>query len=60
MRQISVREMEKILKENGYEKVRTRGSHTVWKSGDRRITLPVVTLKSVVANRLIKENQLVV
>ena len=56
MRQISVREMQNILKENGYEYVRQKGSHQVWKNEENTISIPVVQLKSVIANRILKEN----
>ena len=60
MRQINLREMQKILKNNGYSPVRTRGSHTIWDNGTNIISIPVVTFKSIIANRLIKENSLIV
>lgn len=58
MRQFSVREMQRLLIDNGYEKVRQKSSHQVWKKGGDTITLPVAQLKSVIALRLIKEHQL--
>lgn len=58
MKQISIRDMEKILDRNGYRRVRTNGSHSIWKTSTNTISLPVVQLKSVVANRIIKENHL--
>lgn len=50
--------MENILKDNGYEQVRQTGSHRVWNNGDTTISVPSVSLKAVVANRIIKENNL--
>lgn len=58
MRQVSVREMQRLLIDNGYTKVRQRSSHQVWKKDGDTVTLPVAQLKSVVALRLIKEHQL--
>lgn len=59
MRQVSVREMQRLLLNNGYTKVRQKSSHQIWKRGDGdTVTLPVAQLKSVVALRLIKEHQL--
>lgn len=55
MRQVSVREMQQILKDNGYRLVRTKGSHGTYSNGENIVTIPLVTLKAVVANRLIKE-----
>lgn len=51
--------MEKILKSNGFSFDRQNGSHKIWIKGDRSISVPSVTLKCVVANRIIKENHLV-
>ena len=50
--------MQNILKNNGYSTVRQCGSHQVWSNGDITISIPVVKLRAVVANRLIKENNL--
>jgi len=52
--------MERILKENGYSFVRQHGSHKIWAKGSETISVPSVTLKSVVANRIIKENCLTI
>lgn len=51
--------MEKILKLNGFSFVRQNGSHKIWVRGDKTISVPSVTLKCVVANRIVKENRLV-
>lgn len=58
IRQISVREMQAILKDNNYTLIRQCGSHRVWSNGKVSISVPSVKLKSVVANRIIKENHL--
>ena len=50
--------MEKILKLNGFSFERQNGSHKIWSRGNRTISIPSVTLKCVVANRIIKENRL--
>lgn len=55
MRQVTVKEMQSILKDKGYSCLRQRGSHQVWSNGNKTISVPVVELKGVVANRLIKE-----
>lgn len=51
--------MEKILKLNGFSFDRQNGSHKIWTREGKIISVPSVTLKSVVANRIIKENNLV-
>ena len=58
MRQVDVKEMKRILKKNGYSQVRTNGSHSIWKRDGDTISVPVVTFKSVIANRLIKSHNL--
>lgn len=58
IRQISVREMQTILKSNNYSLIRQCGSHRVWSNGKVTISIPSVKLKAVVANRIIKENHL--
>ncbi len=58
IRQINIRDMEKILKSNGFSFDRQNGSHKIWVKGSRIISVPSVTLKCVVANRIIKENHL--
>ena len=50
--------MEKILKLNGFSFDRQNGSHKIWSKGNEIISVPSVTLKCVVANRIIKENHL--
>ncbi len=50
--------MEKILKLNGFSFDRQNGSHKIWAKGNKIISVPSVTLKCVVANRIIKENHL--
>lgn len=59
MRQVSVRDMQRLLTNNGYQKVRQRASHQIWKKDGDMVTLPVVKLKSVIALRIIKEHRLV-
>lgn len=51
--------MEKILKVNGFSFDRQNGSHKIWTKENQTISVPSVTLKCVVANRIIKENHLV-
>lgn len=58
MKQYTRREFVKIVKANGFEYRRSRGSHDIYynKSG-RHISIPA-TLVDVIARRLIKENKL--
>lgn len=58
MRQYTRREFVKIVRANGFEYERSKGSHDIYynKQG-RHISIPA-TLVDVIARRLIKENQL--
>lgn len=60
MKQYTVKDFRKILKANGYIFDRTKGDHDTYiKENCNPITFPVVRLKSVIALRLIKENNLI-
>lgn len=58
MKQYTRREFVKVVRANGFEYRRSNGSHDIYynKSG-RHISIPK-TLESVIARRLIKENNL--
>ena len=60
MREVTLKDMQTILKKNGYVCVRQKGSHQIWENKSNTISLPAVRLKRIVANRLIKENQLII
>lgn len=65
MRQFETEEFRKILKGNGYYKTRfMKGSHENWKKdgSDKVITIKVNQreLNAAIANRLIRENKLVI
>ena len=54
---IDAREMKKILRDNGYEYLRCKGSHFMYSNG--RYTVAVnKDLNAMVAKRLIKQNHL--
>ena len=55
MKQTTKKELLNCLKENGYTKVRSKGSHAIYSNGLHTISVPIVTLKAVVANRLMKD-----
>lgn len=52
-----VREMQKILKNNGYKYIRCRGSHFIYSDGNNTIVVNK-DLNRMVARRLIKQYQL--
>lgn len=59
----TVKEFEKILKLNGFERVRTHGSHAIYKKEDKTISVVVNNssgMNRMICRRLIKENGLIV
>lgn len=59
MRQFIHKEFTRILKYNGYCLDRIKGSHHIYIKDNNHISVPK-NLKSVIALRLIKENNLIV
>lgn len=59
MRTYSSKDMEKILKENGYELLRTRGSHRIYSNGVHT-TVVNLKLKRTIALAIIKQCGLIV
>lgn len=58
MKQYTRREFVKLVSQNGFEYVRSRGGHDIYYNKEgRHITIPQ-TLVDVIARRLIKENNL--
>ena len=51
------REFGKLLNNNGYRHVRTKGSHSVYSNGDRTLTVNK-GINRMVVQRLIKEYEL--
>ena len=58
-RAYSDREFRKILKNNGYERTRSRGDHLMYSNGQNIIVI-TPHINKVLALRLIKQNQLAV
>lgn len=58
MRQFTTKEFIRILNNNGFHYVRSNGSHYIYKNSDgNHISIPL-KLSCVIAQRLIKENDL--
>lgn len=57
---ISPRKMDKILTSNGWSFDRRTGSHAVYRKGGETMSVPMVTLKPVIAQRLIKQYELAI
>ncbi|MDO4974942.1 MAG: type II toxin-antitoxin system HicA family toxin [Alphaproteobacteria bacterium] len=51
------RDFQKMVKRNGFEYIRCRGSHHIYKRNDKEIAIPN-KLNRMIARRLIKENAL--
>lgn len=58
MRQYTHREFVRLVRQNGFEYIRSKGSHDIYYNNKgRHISIPQ-TLVNVIARRLIKENNL--
>ena len=57
MKTYTTKEFKKILRLNGYDEIRTKGGHTIYKKGDKTISVNL-KLNRMVCRRLIKENDL--
>ena len=55
---IKFREVEKILKANGFKRARTSGDHVIFKKGERHISIPCHKVNGIVLQRLFKENNI--
>jgi len=57
----SSREWERMLKDNGYQLMRTSGDHQIWfnKNTGKTLLSTATRINPMVARRLIKENNLV-
>ena len=58
MKQYSTRDFQRILKENGFVYLRSKGDHFTYRRDNRNLTINVVKLKPIICNRLIKEYSL--
>lgn len=59
MKQYTRREFVKLVRQNGFEYVRSRGGHDIYYNKEgRHISIPY-TLVDVIARRLIRENNLI-
>ena len=59
MKQYTAKELEKMLRGKGYDYIRTRGSHRIFKRDDKTVVVPI-HLNAAIAHRLVKENGLAV
>ena len=57
-RQWTSREFIRLLKDNGYSHKRTKGDHYIYKNGKKTIIFNFRGLNCMVANRIVKENNL--
>ena len=57
---ISFRDLRRCCKNNGYTYTRQNGNHQMWSDGVNTITIPVVNLKPVIVNKIIKQYGLVI
>lgn len=55
---VSVRDLQGLLRTGGYQLLRQKGSHQIWSDGKQTAILPVATLKPVIAQKIIKQCRL--
>lgn len=55
MKQYSVREVQRLLRDSGYSVARTRGGHQIWTDGKRSVAVTVAHMNACVANRIIRD-----
>ncbi len=55
MREYSVKEIESLLRQNGYARARSRGSHVIWEKDGCIISVPSAKLKPIIAHKIIKQ-----
>lgn len=58
-KQWTPKEFQRVLKQNGFCIVRSKGSHIIWKNeNNKTISIPATKVNAMLARRLIKENNL--
>lgn len=51
--------VQKMLRKNKYERIRTKGGHEIWQKLNSQISIPAHgDVKGVIVNRIVKENNL--
>lgn len=55
MKQYSVREVQRLLRDSGYSVARTTGGHQIWTDGKRSVAVTVAHMNACVANRIIRD-----
>lgn len=55
---VNARELGQLLTAKGFELVRTKGDHKIYKKDDKTVTVNLRNLNRMVAQRIIKENNL--
>ncbi|MEG0898359.1 MAG: type II toxin-antitoxin system HicA family toxin [Oscillospiraceae bacterium] len=51
------RDLTNILRKNGYELVRTNGSHHYYSNGNNNVAVPI-RLKPIISTKIVKQYQL--
>ncbi len=53
------RTFQKLLKQNGFEKVRMKGGHIIWKRGNDVVSVPCHEVNILTAQRMINKYNLI-
>ena len=54
----TARQMDQILRKNGYSLIRVKGSHQIYKNGEKMAVVPIHLKKSIVVS-IVKSCQLI-
>lgn len=52
---MTLRDMRRIFKANGFQHERQKGSHQIWSDGTETICIPSVNLKPIIIQKIIKQ-----
>lgn len=56
---IPLYKVQRMLRKNNYERIRSNGGHEVWRKLNSQVTIPTHgDVKGVIVRRIIKENEL--
>lgn len=59
MQNYPIRKIRKILKQNNYTYIRTKGSHEIYSNGKNTVSITYPITNALVARKIIKNNNLI-
>ena len=55
---LKFRQIDKILRSNGFERVRFSGDHSIYKRNEKHLSVPCPNCNGLILQRLFKENDI--